>query len=152
MPKYVAVRPEQAPRQEPISFELRGETFECAPTVPDWAGVELAAASEDNPTEAAQALVRFILVALMPAEEGRFKELVRRKYRPPAEDDEGWDPIQNPELEGLVEWLAGVYTDRPTMRPSSSQRGPSPNGATSTDASSSPVTRTGPAGGTGEAS
>jgi hypothetical protein len=162
MPHFRVEEPPRRPA-EAITFELRGEVFECAPAIPEWAGVELAAAPDDDPTETGQALVRFIFAALQPKDEDRFRDLLRRKYEPeeyetPEEGGEpvlaaaGWEPVGQEELHALVAWLATVYSDRPTMRPSSSRRGPGANGATSTDGSSLPAIRTAPAGGTGEAS
>lgn len=82
MPHFELAAAKREATAEPITFALRGERFTCAPSVPDWAGVELAAADENDPTAAAQALIRFILVALVPDDEERFRELVRRKWRP----------------------------------------------------------------------
>lgn len=146
----------QRPEYGPLGFRLRGEDFQCSPVIPDWVGVELAAAREEDEEgfRSSAALRQFFHAAIHPQDQERFFTMLKRGWSPKVlapepEDplpnehaeavvlDPGWEPIGTNELRFLVEWLAEQYSKRPTTPPSGSAGGRRTNGRSSGAGSSS---------------
>lgn len=94
---------------DPISFMLNGETFNCRPAIPGKVILELVGKSsdEENPGEAAAMISEFFSIVLVPESFTKFDELAK-------------DPdiaITVEALSEIVSWLVEQYTNRPTQRP-----------------------------------
>jgi hypothetical protein len=96
---------------EPISFSLHGENFECWPNMQGHVLLQLAASSsEDTGSGAAKTINDFFAQALKPESYERFEKLLV-------------DPEKIVTVETLGEitgWLVEEYSARPTQEPSDS--------------------------------
>ena len=107
--------------REPIAFQLAGERFECLSVMPASVMFDYARAGETVP-ERYEASVAFVGGVLADDDA---VDLFRKVL------DSRSDPIDYATLSSLVVWLIGIYTGRPTTRPSDSPDGPSSDGPSS---------------------
>jgi hypothetical protein len=119
-------------KREPVSFELRGESFACVEELSGWAVLDFYAS--ENTTEGAnRAVQQLFRDALVDADVPRFEALCRRKSA------KGFRVVGEQELSGIAAWLLEAYSGRPPGPPVDSS-GPSRNGGpTSKDEASSTV-------------
>jgi hypothetical protein len=95
--------------QEPISFAIHGETFECKPAIQGKFLLDLVArsANQDDPSESAKVIGDFFKTVLSTESYSRFTYL--------SEDSDKIVDVET--LSEIVGWLVEQYTDRPTQRP-----------------------------------
>ena len=97
--------------EEPLSFKLHGEEFQCWPELQGKVLLELAANSaEESGAAAAKTVTDFFRHALLPESFERFEALSE-------------DPKRIVKVETLAEitaWLVEEYSARPTKEPSGS--------------------------------
>lgn len=97
--------------EEPISFKLHGQEFQCHPNLQGRALLELAAnSSDDDGAAAARTINDFFATALKPESYTRFDALLN-------------DPTTIVTVETLGDitaWLVEEYSARPTQEPSGS--------------------------------
>lgn len=100
--------------EQPLSFALHGETFNCRPALQGKFLLDLVAQSnDDDPAAAAELVNKFFANVLDPESFERFESLVQ-------------DPDRIVSVETLGEitgWLVSEYTDRPTQQPEISSNG-----------------------------
>ncbi|MGI8425603.1 MAG: hypothetical protein ACR2M4_03200 [Actinomycetota bacterium] len=110
--------------QEPITFDLAGEKFTCIPEAPGGTLTDFIGDAGEGTSRAAPAMLNFIKAVLIDDDVERFNSIIYSKTI--------MVPLET--LLELVRWLVEQYVDRPTMRPSQSQRGPSATEPTLTGA------------------
>lgn len=95
--------------QEPISFVLHGETFDCKPAIQGKFLLDLVARSgnQDDPAESAKVIGDFFKTVLVNESFQRFTFL--------SEDSDKIVDVET--LSDIVGWLVEQYTDRPIQRP-----------------------------------
>jgi hypothetical protein len=104
--------------QEPVSFDIYGETFMCRPAVQGFELLRFANEVGDKPNEA---ILSFFHICMNEAEYLRFQELL-----------EDPDKIVDAQTLGeIAGYLVGEYSARPTKPSSSSSSGQGPIGRTS---------------------
>lgn len=91
---------------EPVSFRLDGEEFNCRTRIPGKVMLDLAAKSGDqeNPSEGAKVIDDFFKLVLIGESYERFNSLVTDPDR----------IISMEQLMDIVSWLTEMYTERPT--------------------------------------
>lgn len=104
----------QETTNEPLSFSLHGETFECYPALQGKFLLDLvASASSEDPGSSAAVVGSFFSKVLVPESYERFLAL-------------SVDPERIVSVETLGEitgWLVSEYTDRPTTAQENSSNG-----------------------------
>jgi hypothetical protein len=104
--------------QEPVTFDLYGETFTCKPAVQGAVLLRFGKDTKDNPAEA---VMNFFSVCMNEAEYLRFDELI-------SSEDKIVDATTLGEIAG---YLVTEYSARPTVPGASSSTGPTPTKRTS---------------------
>ena len=121
--------PIAASSDEPISFQIYGETFRCRPAMQGTTLIQfIAESSADDPSSSARAVLKFFEQALL------------------TEDSERWEALTLGEntivpmetLSEIMDWLVGQYAARPTEPPTPSEPGGSTTGTTFAGVPSSP--------------
>lgn len=96
--------------QEPLSFKLYDETFECRPAIQGRVLLDMAANSGDEDSNPAKVVRDFFSETLLPESYERFDALIKDP-----------DKIVTVETLGeIVGWLVQEYGNRPTKEPSRS--------------------------------
>jgi len=121
--------PVAANSDEPITFQLYGETYKCQPAMQGRLLIEfIAQSSVEDPSSSAKAILNFFDSALAPDDRGRFKELT--------ESEDRVVPMET--LTEIMDWLVEQYTGRPTEPSSPSEPGDTSTGTTFAGVPSSP--------------
>lgn len=108
--------------EQPKTCTLGGETLRCVPTIAFGALIDIATGGLDRIT-----MWNFLHAAVDDKDIPKLEKVLRRKHRPVTGDEI---------LEAVTE-LVGVYSGRPTGRPSESPDGPRSTGRKSKAGSSS---------------
>lgn len=105
-----------ASSDEPITFNLYGQTFRCKAALQGRTLMEFIAlsADEDNPASGAKAILQFFDTALVNEDRERFAQMTT--------SDDHVVPLET--LGSIMEWLVEQYAGRPTQPPSPSEPGP----------------------------
>lgn len=100
-----------ATQEEPLTFKLHGEEFECYPNLQGKVLLNIVANSdEDDPSSVAKTMNSFFGKALRPESYERFNVLLEDPERIVAVDTLG----------EITAWLIEQYTARPTEEPEGS--------------------------------
>lgn len=126
---FDAARTERLKGREPITFTMGGQSFACVaePALGDALGLAEAPEPDDSPSAALKAMLRFVAASLDPADQRRFRRMVRRQT---ARRLRRRPPVSSQEVFELGVMIASNYSARPTRPPSDSSAG-RPNSATS---------------------
>jgi hypothetical protein len=100
---------------EPLTFDLGGETFHCAPEVQGATILELMRASANADEDSrgilmAVSVLDFFELCMDEDEHKRFAEFLHNKKK----------IVRMTTLSEIMSWLIEEYTDRPTQQPSDS--------------------------------
>lgn len=100
---------------EPITFQLYGETFRCVPAMQGFAMVKFMvdASAEEDVGANASAIIDILNYALVASDRERFTAM--------AESEDRIIPLDT--LTEIMDWLVEQYTGRPTQQPVSSPDG-----------------------------
>ena len=103
-----------ASSDEPITFNLYGETFRCQSAIQGTALLRfISKAGSDDADESADSVLEFLRLAIAPADREKFEELTN--------SEETIVPLES--LAEIMEWLVEQYSGRPTVPPSPSEPG-----------------------------
>jgi hypothetical protein len=93
---------------EPLSFSLHGETFECRPAIQGKMLLSMVADAEsDDTAKVVKVVTEFFQKTLMPESYERFEALI--------EDPERIVTVET--LGEITAWMVEQYTERPTKEP-----------------------------------
>jgi hypothetical protein len=108
-----------ASSDEPITFNLYGETFRCQPAIQGTALLRfISKAGSDDANESADSVLEFLHLAIAPTDRERFAALTT--------SDETVVPLES--LASIMEWLVEQYSGRPTVPSSPSEPGDTTTG------------------------
>ena len=121
--------PVAASSDEPVTFQLYGETFRCRPAMQGTALIQfIADASGDDTGAGAKAVLSFFDLAIVEADHDRWHELTL--------SEDHIVPMET--LSEIMDWLVEQYSARPTQPPTASEPGESTTGTTFAGVPSSP--------------
>jgi hypothetical protein len=117
-------------QDQPLTFDLYGQTFRCVPALQGVVMIEfIAQSASDDVGAGARAMLDFLRRVIRPEDRDRFFEMTN--------SDEFVVPMET--LNELMEWLTEQYAGRPTEGQSPSESGSSTTGPSSTAEQSYPV-------------
>ena len=118
-----------ASSDEPITFQLYGETFRCIPAMQGTTLIEfIAQASMDDPSAGARAVLNFFTTVIVQSDLEKWEAMTK--------SSETIVPMET--LSEIMDWLVEQYSARPTEPPTASPPGDTTTGTTFPGVPSSP--------------